>query len=92
MMGYFLPEVKDKMSPKGLDIWRDFVYLRRLRHRIIHLKLGERPCSRDNNPYPESIWSQLFHSNQQNLPLTAKNVMKYFKEGEYAYWLDNCPL
>ena len=86
-----LPEVKEKSSPKGLDVWEGYVQLRRLRHRIIHLKSRDRVSSHDDNLYPESIWSTLLKPKQPNFPLNAKNLILHYKDIENTHWLKYCP-
>ena len=67
-----LPQALGKPSPKGLRIWADYVNLRKLRDRIIHLKSRDRTPSKNDNLHPDSIWSQLLHPKQANYPLIAK--------------------
>jgi len=86
-----LPQVKGKPSPKGLRVWEGYVHLRRLRHRIVHLKSTDRARSKGRNLFPDSIWSELLHPQQPNYPLIAKNMILHFCEEENVHWLKYCP-
>lgn len=86
-----LPRVTKKQSPKGLKVWEDFVVLRRLRNRIVHLKSSDRSRSKAHDLYPDSIWSELLNPKQPNYPSTAKDMILYFKDFETTHWLKHCP-
>jgi hypothetical protein len=87
-----LPKVKSKPSPKGLNVWTEFVTLRRFRDRLVHLKSLDRAHSKADNLYPKSIWSELLTPKQPNFPLIAKNMMLHFFDEKYSpHWLRNCP-
>jgi hypothetical protein len=86
-----LPKAMNLPSPKGEKIWDGFVYLRRLRDRLIHLKSKDRAHSKHDNMYPESIWSTLLNPEQKNYPLIAKSIILHFKKIDSAHWLKYCP-
>lgn len=86
-----LPKITGKPSPKGLKIWENYVHLRRLRHRIIHMKSKDRAVSKNNNLYPDSIWSKLLDPNQSNYPAIAKEMILHFRGKDSYHWLKFCP-
>ncbi len=90
-LGSILPKTKNLPTPKGLKIWSDYVELKRLRDRIVHLKSRDRAHSKANDLFPDSIWSQLLHPGQLNYPLVAKKMMLHFVKKEKYHWLKYCP-
>jgi hypothetical protein len=86
-----LPKAKGKTSPKRLQIWSDYVRLRRLRDRLVHLKSVDRAHSKVDNLYPKSIWLELLAPEQPNFPLIAKKMMLHFSEKNNTHWLKYCP-
>ncbi len=86
-----LPEAKGFPSPKGLKIWEDYVHLRKLRDRIVHLKSSDRAHSKNDDLYPNSIWSELLNPQQRNYPIVAKNMMLHFRDKANTHWLRYCP-
>lgn len=90
-LGSILPKTKKLSTPKGLKIWADYVELKRLRDRIVHLKSRDRAHSKANDLFPDSIWSQLLHPKQLNYPLVAKKMMLHFVKEEKYHWLKYCP-
>ena len=87
-----LPKVKGKLTPKGSKVWTDYVLLRRLRDRLVHLKSIDRAHSKADNLFPKSIWSELLAPKQPNFPLIAKKMMlHFFDENNSYHWLRNCP-
>jgi hypothetical protein len=86
-----LPKAKGKPTPKGLSIWEEYVHLRRLRDRIIHMKSRDRARSKGNDLYPDSIWSELLDPKQRNYPLIAKNMLLHFRDKSRTHWLKYCP-
>lgn len=90
-LGTILPKAINRPSPKGLKIWEDYLILKRLRDRIVHLKSRDRAYSKGRNLYPDSIWSQLLNPKQANYPLISKKIMLHFREKEDTHWLRYCP-
>lgn len=86
-----LPDVLSKPSPKGLAVWGDFVHLRRLRHRVTHLKSFDLQHSKVWNLYPNSIWNELMKRANANYPLIAKRMIVHFVSEASTHWLRNCP-
>jgi len=86
-----LPKAASKPSPKRLPIWSDYVLLRRLRDRFVHLKSTDRAHSKVGSPYPGSIWSELLAPKQPDYPLIAKKMMLHFCEEGDTHWLKCCP-
>lgn len=90
-IGSILPKTKNLPTPKGLKIWADYVELKRLRDRIVHLKSKDRLRSKANDLYPDSIWSQLLNPKQLHYPLAAKKMMLHFVKKDNYHWLNYCP-
>ncbi len=86
-----LPEAVEKPTPKGSKTWENYVHLRRLRHRIVHIKSVDRARSKGDNLFPDSIWSILLDPKQPNYPLIAKNMILHFRGKEDTHWLKYCP-
>lgn len=86
-----LPNILEKDSPKGLKIWEDYVHLRRLRHRIIHLKSADRTVSNIEEEFPDSIWSELLNPVQRKYPAIAKALILHFHNSSQHHWLKYCP-
>jgi hypothetical protein len=86
-----LPKILEKKTPKGLKVWENYIQLRRLRHRIIHLKSADRTVSHIDNEFPKSIWSKLLKPKQENYPSIAKSMILYFQGMGQYHWLKYCP-
>lgn len=86
-----LPKALGSASPKGTSEWEEFVYLRRFRDRIIHMKAKDREPSKFPDKYPKSIWNDLLDPNQRKYPLIAKSMILFFKPKEGTHWLKYCP-
>lgn len=82
-----LPETTRRKSPKGLKVWEDYVTLRRLRDRIVHLKTPDRARSSANNLHPESLWKELLQPQQPDYPSISKNMILHFRPDR----LKGCP-
>jgi hypothetical protein len=82
-----LPETTQRRSPKGLKVWDDYVTLRRLRDRIVHLKTPDRARSNADNLHPESLWKDLLQPQQPDYPLIAKNMILHFRPDKFK----GCP-
>lgn len=87
-----LPEIMNVPSPKGTKIWQQFVELKRMRDRVIHLKSSDRATSKDRDLYPDSIWSKLLDPSQPNYPSYAKHVITHYISQERYHWLKYCPV
>ena len=52
-----LPKALNTNSPKGRDFWGEFIKLKKIRDRIIHMKTADRESSGPDNP---NLWHELF--------------------------------
>src|SRR5258706_701081 len=90
-LGDVLPKALNKPSPRGSQIWSDYVLLRRLRDRLIHLKSKDRRHTNVDDPFPISIWSDLSAPNQPSYPSIAKNMIIHSLSADNNHWLKFCP-
>lgn len=86
-----LPHIFKINSPKGTNIWKKYTELKTIRDRIIHLKDMDRENFRPDQPFPDSIWNQLLKKEIPNMALTAREIIKYFEQGNPPRWLRKCP-
>ncbi|PMM74504.1 hypothetical protein BCT47_02930 [Vibrio splendidus] len=56
-LSIILPQVFDSQSPKGTKYWQDFVALKRIRDRIIHMKTEDR---RSSGHEVDTLWNQIY--------------------------------
>jgi len=91
-LGTILPAVKNLPSPKGTKAWHEYVELKRIRNRLVHMKSSDRTTSKHGNLYPDSIWSRLLDPKQPNYPLIAKTVIAIFADVQETHWLTYCPV
>ena len=87
-----LPQVKNVPSPKGTKVWQQYVTLKNMRDRIVHLKSADRRTSNDRDLFPDSIWSKLLDPTQDNYPLYAKQMILHFIPSDRYHWLKYCPI
>ena len=85
-----LPDIFGVPTPKGSALWRDFVEIKRLRDRIIHMKSADR---RDLVTDQKSIWRSLFRPDLPCFPYTAKKMMEHFYSGagRFPRWFTKIP-
>lgn len=84
-----LPEALKTKSPKGRDFWGEFIRLKKIRHRISHMKTDDREFSGPDNP---NIWHDLFRIS--NPPRQALKMIDFFLKETNAQpkWREACPL
>jgi hypothetical protein len=87
-----LPDVMKVASPKGTKTWQDYIELKRMRDRLVHMKSSDRAVSKHGNLHPDSIWRALLAPSQPNYPLAARNMVAVFAEPEKTHWLKYCPV
>ena len=85
-----LPDIFGVKSPKGTTVWRNFVELRRLRDRIIHMKSADR---HDRVSDKKSLWRSLFRHDLPCFPHTAMTMMEHFYVGadKVPRWFKKMP-
>jgi hypothetical protein len=85
-----LPDIFGVPSPKGSALWDEFVKIRKLRDRIIHMKAAD---TRDRVTDKNSIWRSLF---RHDLPCFADGVRRmmshfYSQPGRRPRWFEKIP-
>lgn len=89
-LGDIIPHIHSVTSIKGDKLWSEFIHLRDLRDRIIHMKTSDRRCSGDD---VSSIWHDLVIQDPPRMFETAKNIIGYFysKIDNPPRWYLKCP-
>lgn len=95
-LGDVLPAVFQVQSPKGTKIWEEYIELKNIRDRIIHMKTSDRNFGGyvDFESYDDkSIWNVILSRPLIKTYHTAKNMMHYFlkAKNKTPRWLDKCP-
>ena len=85
-----LPKVLGVPSPKGTNPWQNFVALKRVRDRFIHLKTSDRTQPRPER-VADSAWSMLVSPRVRASPVVAKALMLHYFPGKPPRWLAKCP-
>ena len=70
-----LPIIFHLRSPKGDRIWNRYLFLKKLRDRIIHMKSKDR---RSSLPGEENIWNELLDQSYPNVAIEAKEIIGYY--------------
>jgi hypothetical protein len=61
-LGRVLPAALSVASPKGERVWQHYVSLKKIRHRLIHLKAVDRAAS---GPEDETVWGTLLKTHKE---------------------------
>lgn len=80
-----LPAITQANSPKGTELWRRFVYLQRLRDRLIHLKPSDWRPSRPEAP-ADVVWSDLVADEVSTVCDIALAIIAHFTPEEKPRW------
>lgn len=87
-----LPLIFHTRSPKGGTIWNKYLFIKKLRDRIIHMKTKDRMSSRVDE---ENIWKELLDQSYPNVAIEAKAIIGYFlntlDETERPRWYRKFP-
>jgi hypothetical protein len=70
-----LPIIFNLRSPKGDKIWHRYIFLKKLRDRIIHMKTKDR---RSPIAGEENIWKALLGQSYPNVAIEAKEIIGYY--------------
>ncbi len=70
-----LPTIFNLRSPKGGTIWHRYIFLKKLRDRIIHMKSKDR---RSSIVGEENIWKELLDQSYPNVAIEAKEIIGYY--------------
>ncbi len=83
-----LPGIFSVKSPKGTSQWEDFLWLKELRDRFIHLKSADWNARYRETPVID-IWNDLLSTKTMEAPGIAISIIDYFYQGtnEKPRWL-----
>jgi hypothetical protein len=70
-----LPPIFGVTSPKGTELWQKYIFIKKLRDRIIHMKSKDKEPSQ---PKDNTIWGELLNKSHPNFALEAKAVIGYY--------------
>ena len=70
-----LPLIFSVSSPKGDNIWNKYIFIKKLRDRIIHMKSKDRTYSQIGE---ENIWKELLNQSYPNVAMEAKTIIGYY--------------
>lgn len=81
-----LPKIFSAPSPKGEKAWQNYIWLKRLRDRLIHLKSSD---WRDAGPEQadESLWTALFEKRATRVYAIPLDLVRHFKRESPPRWL-----
>ena len=84
-----LPKALGTESPKGRGCWGDFIRLKKIRDRIVHMKTADRESSGPENP---NLWHELFRISCPHRQ--AIKVIDFFlkETNDHPKWREACPL
>lgn len=89
-----LPGSKGVESPKGTKLWQDFVWLKDIRNRLVHLKryptgFGP-PAGKTREHY---LWQRVLDPRVRDAPEIAFGMIRHFLPFEAVpSWIKDCPL
>jgi hypothetical protein len=86
-----LPAVCKVPSPKGTRLWQQYVTMRRLRDRVVHLKSSDMKPS-EQSDQADYLWSLLLSQEVRQFPRYALQVMSHYYPAEKPRWLRKCPI
>ncbi len=72
-----LPEAHNLPSPAGTEIWEEYLALKLIRDRLVHLKSIDRKSSGSEN---QTIWGLMLEKKEQNFPEIARKLIGSFEE------------
>lgn len=89
-LGEIIPEVLKVPSPKGTHIWQDYMRIKDLRDRVVHLKTEDQRAHTTN---PNSIWTQLWTPAVECFAATAKEIIGHYysKVDKPPRWFTKIP-
>lgn len=70
-----LPAIMKVRNPKGVRIWDNYLKLKDLRDRIIHMKTRDR---KSLPPKEKTIWGDLLNTKEPNYAYIAKNIISFY--------------
>lgn len=81
-----LPSIFSISSPKGKEVWRDFVWLEDLRDRFIHLKSTDWEKSNPEKA-DDYVWTTLLSKKTLRAPRLAVQLINYYYHVDKPRWL-----
>lgn len=70
-----LPSIFQIVSPKRKPIWNKYIFIKKLRDRIIHMKSKDR---RSTDANEDTIWKELLNKSYPNVAIDAKDIIGYY--------------
>lgn len=90
-LGEILPEVFNIQSFKGTSLWEEYLDLKKIRDRLIHLKTIDTEYNRTGDPY-NHLWNDLINNGEIiNYSIKAKKIIEYFLKNKKPRWFIDCP-
>jgi hypothetical protein len=88
-IGDVIPGAIGVPFPKGGKLWSNFIKLRDLRDRVIHMKTKDREFIGEN---ADSIWNALLSDPLPETYVTVKRIMSHFlnAKGDLPRWFEKC--
>lgn len=85
-----LPIIYDVSSFKGTSLWEQYLDLKKIRDKLIHLKTIDTKNTPDN-PF-NHLWNDLINNGELlNYSKKAKRIIKYFLKNKKHRWFERCP-
>ncbi len=81
-----LPGIFSVPSPKGKGVWNDYVWLKRLRDRLVHLKSSD--CTKSGPDNAEDyVWTWLLSTKVLKAPRFALAMIEHYHPNEKPRWI-----
>jgi len=81
-----LPIIFSAKSPKGTKLWDDYIWLKDLRDRFIHLKSSDWKESGPENA-EDYVWTHLLKDNVMRVPAIALFMIEHYLSPKKPRWL-----
>lgn len=85
-----LPQIFNVKSPKGKYLWNQYIDLKVIRNRIIHLKQED---TRSTGPEVKTLWTDLMNMKAPNYAEEVKKIINFYypEEDKKPRWLVKAP-
>ena len=89
-LNYVLPSIYSVKPPKGFSVWHKYIFIKKVRDRIIHMKSKDRRPTSVND---ETIWKELLNNLHVNVAIDAKIIIGYYLKNASPKprWFDTFP-
>lgn len=74
-MDQILTGIFSVKSPKGKGLWNQYINLKKIRDRIIHLKSND---TKSTNPEVKTIWTELLDTKSPNWAVESKKIIDHY--------------